>query len=221
MWETFLDVTAWILPVLIAVLLHEIAHGWVAEKFGDLTARVMGRITLNPIKHIDPFGTVIVPFLLWLGNAPFLFGSAKPVPVNFGRLRPLRLGMVAVALAGPGINVILAILMGLLLHIEAFITPEQAPWLYMNIYRCLMLNCVLAMFNMIPIPPLDGGRVVYALLPSTLQRFYGKLEHIGLVLLLLLLIVPTVLGYNVIQEWLMAPPIWLMENVMAFTGNSH
>jgi len=219
--DVFLDASAWVLPVLLAVLLHEIAHGWMAEKFGDDTARHMGRITLNPLKHIDPMGTVALPTLLWLAHSPILFGSAKPVPVNFSRLNPPRLGMIAVALAGPITNLILAIITGLLLHIETFITPEQAPWLFENLYRCLMLNCVLATFNMIPLLPLDGGRVVYALLRGRAQRLFGRLERIGLGILIALLLIPAMLGYSAIQNALMVPPFWLLQGVMMLTGNGH
>ena len=221
MWNSVVDASAWILPILIAVLLHEVAHGWVAEKFGDTTARYMGRITLNPFKHIDPWGTIGIPFILWLVNAPFLFGSAKPVPVNFNALRPRRLGMFMVAIAGVVTNVILALLMGLLLHIDGWVTPEQAPWVFMNIYRCLMLNCVLATFNMIPILPLDGGRALNALLPAPLQRVFGKLERIGLVVLLALLTIPTLLGSSIVQDALLIAPNALMQWVMGVTGNSH
>ena len=218
--DAFLDASAWVLPVLLAVILHEIAHGWMAEKFGDDTARRMGRITLNPISHIDLRGTITFPALLWLLHSPIIFGSAKPVPVNFGRLRPFRLGMIVVALAGPGTNLLLALITGLLLHIEVFITPEQAPWLFMNLYRCLMLNCVLATFNLLPILPLDGGRVVYALLRGKAQLVYGRFERFGIVLLIATLVVPTLLGYDGVQQALLIAPSWLLETVMTVTGNN-
>ncbi|NBO19943.1 MAG: site-2 protease family protein, partial [Proteobacteria bacterium] len=159
MWEQFLDISAWVVPVLTAIILHEVAHGWVAEKLGDPTARILGRITLNPLRHIDPVGTILFPAVLIAINAPLVFGSAKAVPVNFSLLRPKRLGMALVALAGPATNVLLALLSGLLLHIDKLVTPEQAPWLFTNLYRSLMLNCVLISFNLIPLLPLDGGRV--------------------------------------------------------------
>jgi Zn-dependent protease len=220
MWDIVLDGSAWVLPVLVAVLLHEIAHGWMAKKFGDGTARQAGRLTLNPIKHIDLWGTIIIPLLMWIAHAPFLFGSAKPVPVNFRQLKPQRLGMFMVAIAGPATNVILAFIMGLLLHIEAIVTPEQAPWLFMNIYRCLMLNCVLATFNMIPILPLDGGRALSSMLTGRIERLYSKLERTGLIILMLVLIVPSLLGYNMVQDLLLVPPSWLMSEIMTVTGNN-
>ena len=213
------DISAWILPIMLAVMLHEIAHGWAAEKFGDDTARIMGRITLNPLKHIDPWGTIGLPFLLWLAHSPVLFGAAKPVPVDFTRLRPWRLGMVVVALAGIITNILLALLTGLVLHIEAWVTPEQAPWLFINLYRFLMLNCVLATFNLIPVLPLDGGRAVYALLRGRAQRLYGKMERFGIMFLLALLIIPSLLGSDVVQKIVLIPPYWLLETVMTVTGN--
>lgn len=217
--EALLDATAWILPVILAVTLHEAAHGWMAERFGDDTARAMGRITFNPIKHIDRFGTIILPGLLFLMHSPFLFGYAKPVPVNFGRLAPRRAGMFMVALAGPGTNVLLALLSGMLLHIEAFVTQEQAPWLFLNLYRSIIINCALAVFNMIPLLPLDGGRVVDSLLTGAPKRLFGSLERYGIVLIMLFLIVPSLLGMNLAQDMLGPPVYWMIEHVLVVTGN--
>lgn len=219
--EAVLDISAWVIPLVLAITLHEAAHGWMAEKFGDDTARSLGRVTFNPFKHIDRYGTIILPGLLFLLHSPFLFGYAKPVPVVFQRLNPPRLGMFMVALAGPGTNVLLALITGLLLHLDAFITPEQAPFLYENLYRSLMINCVLATFNMIPILPLDGGRIVASLLTGKILKLYNKLERYGIVLVMLLLIVPSLLGSDIADQLIKPPVMWLLEHILLVTGNGH
>lgn len=220
MWEQFLDISAWVLPVLTAIILHEMAHGWAAEKLGDPTARLMGRISLNPLRHIDPFGTLLLPAALIAINAPVVFGAAKAVPVNFGLLRPPRLGMALVALAGPAANMLLALLSALLLHLDKLVTPEHAPWLFLNLYRALMLNCVLICFNLLPMMPLDGGRVVASLLRGRAQRLWLGLERWGIAILLVLLLVPPYFSIDVLQAVLLAPIFWLIEGFLFVTGNS-
>lgn len=215
----WLDVSAWVIPVVSAIILHEIAHGWVAEKLGDPTARHLGRITLNPLKHIDHVGTILFPAFLIFIHSPVVFGAARPVPVNFANLRPPRRGMALVALAGPATNVCLAIIAGLLLHIEAFITPEKAPWLFENLYRAIMVNCVLACFNMIPLLPLDGGRVVASMLPTSLQRGWMRFERLGILLLIIALIVPSYLGFDLLQTVLLPPTNQLLQGIMWLTRN--
>jgi Zn-dependent protease len=219
-WQWLVDGSAWILPVVIAVTMHEAAHGWMAERYGDNTARMAGRVSFNPLKHIDRFGTIIFPGILLLLHSSFVFGYAKPVPVSFDRLEPQRAGMRMVALAGPMTNVFLAIISGLLLHIDALVTPEQAPWLFMNLYRSLMINCVLAVFNMIPILPLDGGRVVDSFLKGKAKHYYGKVEPYGVMIVLAAVLIPTLMGYNITVDLIGVPTFWMLEQVMWLTGNS-
>ena len=175
----------YIIPLLFAITLHEAAHGWVASKLGDHTARMMGRVTLNPIKHVDPVGTILVPLaLLLMPGVGFIFGWAKPVPINFRALRSQKAGMIWVALAGPGANFLMAIgwliLAIISLKLELFI-------LYSMARVGIFLNILLAVFNLLPIPPLDGSRVISALLPGPLAYKYGQFEQYGFLILLVLM----------------------------------
>ena len=174
----------WVIPVLFAITVHETAHGWVASKLGDHTARMMGRLTLNPIKHIDPVGTILVPALLYLSSAGFLFGWAKPVPINFSALRSPKKDMLWVALAGPGVNLLMAI--GWLIVI-AIANTLNIPFLVLMGGAGIFVNLLLAIFNLLPIPPLDGGRVISSLLPGRLSYQYDQLEPYGLFILVGLL----------------------------------
>src|ERR1700688_3834066 len=178
------NISIWLLPVLIAVTFHEAAHGYVARSLGDNTAFERGRVSLNPLRHIDPFGTLLLPGLLLLSHSPFLFGYAKPVPVNFRALRNPRLDMVWVALAGPATNIALALLAALTFHVLVFAPASTAQWLADNLKNAFVINIVLAIFNMLPIPPLDGGRVAVGLLPNILAVPLGRLEPYGMLLLI-------------------------------------
>ena len=161
-----LAASVWVIPVLLAITLHEAAHGWVALRLGDDTAQRLGRVTLNPIKHVHPVGTILLPGALIALGAPFVFGFAKPVPVNPARLRRPRRDMVLVALAGPGMNVLLACLSALMLHVAPVFPAVMAEWWRITFTLGIVINLVLAIFNMLPVPPLDGGRVVHGLLPQ-------------------------------------------------------
>ena len=179
-----LAASVWVIPVLFAITLHEAAHGWAALKLGDDTAAKLGRITLNPLKHVHPVGTILLPGALIALGAPFVFGFAKPVPVNPARLRNPRGGMVLVALAGPGMNILLACLSALLLHAAAAFPPVFAEWWRATFTLGIAINLVLAIFNMLPVPPLDGGRVVHGLLPPRSAERFARLERFGIIAVL-------------------------------------
>lgn len=198
----FQTLLIYIIPLVFAITLHEAAHGWVASKLGDHTARMMGRVTLDPTKHIDPIGTIAIPLVLLLSSSGFIFGWAKPVPINFNALRSGKSGMIWVALAGPGANLLMAIgwlllmIIGINMNIPVLIEMGRVG---------ILVNCVLAVFNLLPIPPLDGSRVISALLPSRLSYQYNQLEQYGLYILLSLMFLG---GFNYLVrpmvEWLLS-----------------
>lgn len=161
--------------------MHEFAHGWIAYKFGDPTAKYSGRLTLNPLAHIDPIGTIVLPIFLLITGSPILFGWAKPVPVNFLGLHNPKKDMIWVGLAGPCANILLAIAISMIIKIKLPPLPLQI------LHQFMLLNLVLAIFNLMPIPPLDGSRVVMGLLPPKLAYKYMKLEQFGFVLVVILL----------------------------------
>jgi Zn-dependent protease len=217
--------STWVLPVVFAVTFHEAAHGFVAYQFGDDTAQRAGRVTFNPFKHVDTFGTIILPAVLILVRSPFLFGYAKPVPVNFRRLDRPRRDMVWVALAGPGTNVLLAIVSGLLLYVLGFLPSGAADWLEANLVNSIVINVVLCVFNMLPLPPLDGGRVAVGLLPDAFAMPLARLERYGiLILLLFLFLIPYVgqqtgLNLNVLGWIIGVPAEALYQFVLTITGH--
>jgi Zn-dependent protease len=195
LYEILLGVT-WVIPVIVAITLHEAGHAFAAYRLGDPTAKLMGRVSLDPVKHIDPLGTILLPGLLLLMHSPLLFGWAKPVPVVLRNLRNIRRDAVLVALAGPAMNVVLAFVSALLLYLlDGVISPERAPWTYMTLYKSVSINCLLAVFNMLPILPLDGGRVLNGLLPPRLAYKHAETERNGMLIVLILFMLPALL-YN-------------------------
>jgi Zn-dependent protease len=223
---TLYGISVWILPLITAITFHEAAHGFVAHHFGDNTAWERGRVTFNPLKHIDPFGTIIMPAMLLLAHSPFLFGYAKPVPVNFRALRNPRLDMVWVALAGPGTNIALALFAAAAFHIVNFLPADAGQWVADNLKNALVINVVLAIFNMLPIPPLDGGRVAVGLLPRVLAAPLARLEPFGMLILIgLLILLPLAgsqLGLNldVISAILRNVTGYVIQLLLVLTGNA-
>ena len=192
----FQTLLIYIIPLLFAITLHEAAHGWIASKLGDHTARMMGRVTLDPTKHIDPIGTIAIPLVLLLSSSGFIFGWAKPVPINFNALRNGKNGMIWVALAGPGANIVMAVcwlfVMIIAINMNIVVLIEMGR-------IGILVNCVLAVFNLLPIPPLDGSRVISALLPNRLAYQYNQLEQYGLYILLGLMFLG---GFNyLVRPW--------------------
>ncbi len=182
-------IVVWVLPVIFAITVHEVAHGWMAKKFGDNTAFSQGRLTLNPIKHIDLVGTIIIPGLLLLSFTGFIFGWAKPVPVDARNFKNPRKAMAVVAMAGPLSNVLMAIGWALIARIGVLVQVEfiSMPMIYTGIAG-ISINLILALINLLPIPPLDGSRIVTGLLPARLAWQYNRLERFGFLILLALLI---------------------------------
>jgi Zn-dependent protease len=191
---TFFDASAWVIPVIMAVTFHEAAHGFVARMLGDDTAWRLGRVSFNPLKHIDPFGTILLPGLLLLLRSPFLFGYAKPVPVNFKALRNPRRDMIWVAAAGPGMNLALATLAAFAFHLVVYLPDTANLWVARNLQNALVINVVLAVFNMLPLPPLDGGRIAVGLLPDALAMPLSRLEPFGMLILIAVLFLVPLLG---------------------------
>jgi Zn-dependent protease len=190
-------ISIWALPAIIAITFHEAAHGFAARLLGDDTAWRLGRVTFNPLKHIDPVGTILLPGLLLLLHSPFLFGYAKPVPVNFRALRNPRRDMVLVAAAGPSINIVLALVAALTFHLVGYLPDTVAQWLAENLRNALIINVILAVFNLLPLPPLDGGRIAVGLLPNALASPVARLEPYGMIILIGLLFILPMIGAQI------------------------
>lgn len=179
------EIAVYAIPVLFAITVHEAAHGYVARMFGDNTAYVLGRVTLNPVKHIDPLGTIVIPLGMVLLTG-FMFGWAKPVPVDWGSLRRPKRDMIWVAAAGPGVNLVMAVIWALLYRALAAAGVEE-PYFYLVAQAGISVNLIFMALNLLPIPPLDGGRIVSGLLPTRLSIPYSRIEPYGLIILLVLL----------------------------------
>jgi Zn-dependent protease len=223
---TLYDASVWVLPLVIAITFHEAAHGFVAHRLGDNTAYDLGRVSFNPLRHIDPFGTLMLPAILLFSHSPFLFGYAKPVPVNFRALRSPRIDMVWVALAGPATNIALALVAALAFHVVGYLPANSARWVADNLKNALVINVILAIFNMLPIPPLDGGRVAVGLLPRVLAYPLSLLEPFGMLILIgVLIILPLAgsqfgLNLDVISAILRTSTGFVIGLILAVTGNA-
>jgi len=202
--------SVWVIPLVLSITLHEAAHGIVAFRFGDDTAWRMGRVSVNPIHHIDPVGTLLLPGMLLLMGGQMLFGWAKPVPVNFGRLKPPRIGMIAVAAAGPVTNLLLALISALLMYAVGLLPIAGQAFAEANLKNSVEINLVLAVFNMLPLPPLDGGRVLVGLLPRPWGIRLSRLERYSFAILLVGLFLLPMLGFRPFL-WLVGLPAGLLE----------
>ena len=195
------QIAVWLVPLVIAIVFHEVAHGLVARRLGDPTAEQRGRLTLNPIKHIDPFGTVILPLALAITHAP-VFGWAKPVPVDYRRLKNPRRDMVLVALAGPGMNLLLALIGAAILAATVSLSggaeDGAARFIAANAINFVLINIFLGIFNLLPVPPFDGGHVVEGLLPPPLAQRFAKIGRFSLVVLMVLLLLLPMVGINIV-----------------------
>ena len=216
----------WVIPLIIAITFHEAAHGYVARFFGDNTAWQLGRVTLNPFKHIDLIGTILLPALLFITRSPFLFGYAKPVPVNFRALRNPRRDMVWVAAAGPGMNIALAVVAALLFHLVNYLPSTTGQWVAENLKNALLINAFLAMFNLLPLPPLDGGRIAVGLLPDRLAIPLARLEPYGLSILIGVIFILPMLGaqlginLSVVSRLVASATYVVIRVILALTGNT-
>lgn len=203
------QITAWVLPVLLAITVHETAHGWVARKLGDKTAEMQGRLTLNPLKHIDPVGTILVPGIMLLLPGGFVFGWAKPVPVDWRNLRRPRQDMAWVAVAGPGSNFLMAIGWALAMRIALALPADNfvaLPLLFMGVAG-IFINIILMALNLLPLPPLDGGRVVTGLLPKRYAYYFARIEPYGIWILLALLMTGVI-------GWILWPLVSIFLHMM-------
>jgi len=217
-------VSIWALPILLAITLHEAAHAYAAYWLGDDLAHRNGRTSLNPLRHIDPFGTLLLPGLLVVLQAGFIIGYAKPVPVLFGRLQPERLGSALVAAAGPAANIVQALIAALLMYM-APIAPEPINgWLVANLHNAILVNAILAAFNLLPVPPLDGGRILMSVLPRGTANWFAPFERMGIVFVMVLALVVPMLAwefgvdFNPVRDWALGGARIIMDFVFTLTG---
>lgn len=221
LYQLLVAASVWVLPILLAVTLHEAAHGWVASKLGDNTAKLQGRVTFNPFKHIDLFGTVLLPAaMLLMSGGQYMFGFAKPVPVNFNNLRRPRRDMILVAAAGPATNILIAVAAALLLHLGDSVPAPYQSWVTMNLFNALWINVVFAVFNLMPLPPLDGGRIAVGLLPAPFSYWLARVERFGFMVLIFVLFALPWIGGKIgvdlnVLWWLVGVPAQFLTDIIA------
>jgi Zn-dependent protease len=221
----FYQLSVWALPVIVAVTFHEVSHGLVAKWFGDDTAYMLGRVNFNPLRHVDPFGTIVLPAILYFGGG-FIFGYARPVPVNFRRLNHPKRDMVWVAAAGPAMNLLLALASGVLLHLAVLAPEFVRNWALLNLDNSIQINIMLAVFNMFPLPPLDGGRVAVGLLPMALARPLASLERYGFFILFFMIFFLPIIGryagldLNVLH-WVLSEPVNSLYRAMRWLTGTY
>ena len=218
--------STWVIPLVIAITFHEASHGYVARLCGDDTAWRLGRVSFNPFKHIDPFGTILLPAALLLMRSPILFGYAKPVPVNFQALRNPRRDSILVAAAGPAMNFALAMLAALAVHVLIYLPDAVRPWVAENLKNTLIINVLLAIFNLLPLPPLDGGRIAVGVLPDALAKPLARLEPYGMMILIVALFILPLLGaqigidLNVVWQLVRRSTNVIIDLILWLTGNT-
>jgi len=221
LYQLLVAASVWVVPILLAVTLHEAAHGWVASKLGDNTAKLQGRVTFNPFKHIDLFGTVLLPAaMLLMSGGQYMFGFAKPVPVNFNNLRRPRRDMILVAAAGPATNILIAVAAALLLHLGDSVPDPYKAWVTMNLFNALWINVVFAVFNLMPLPPLDGGRIAVGLLPAPFSYWLARVERFGFMVLIFVLFALPWIGGKIgvdlnVLWWLVGVPAQFLTDIIA------
>ncbi len=207
--DKLIEILILAIPIVIAITFHEAAHGYVARMFGDPTAAERGRLTLNPLKHVDPFGTILLPAMLYFTTG-ILFGFAKPVPVDYRRLNNPRRDMIWVAAAGPGMNFLLAAISTLLLYVGLHVTSDLPRWIVGLLWGSVEINLMLAVFNLWPIPPLDGSKVAIGALPLALARPLVQLERYGILVVLVIFVVLPFAGLNLLP-WMVGRPVDFLE----------